>query len=148
VANVYEHILLPVDGSPASNAAADGAIAFAAQVGARVTVLHVTEPLHLFTYEFDVTEHAHEDWRRKRDAAAAECVAPVEQRAREAKVPCNAVLAQADEPYEAIISTALEQLCDLIVMGSHGRKGVKGMLLGSQTRKVLTHSAIPVLVFR
>jgi nucleotide-binding universal stress UspA family protein len=145
---VYEHILLPVDGSPASKAAAEGGIALAAHVGARVTVLHAIAPLHLFTYEFEVTEQVHEEWRRKRDAEAAEFVAPVEKLAREAKVPCNVVLAQADEPYEAILNTAHEQLCDLIVMGSHGRKGVQGMLLGSQTQKVLTHSAIPVLVFR
>jgi nucleotide-binding universal stress UspA family protein len=111
-------------------------------------VLHVIEPLHLFTYEFEVTEKVHEAYRRHRDARAAEFLAPVEKLAREAKVPCNAVMAQADEPYEAIISTAHEQLCDLIVMGSHGRKGVQGLLLGSQTQKVLTHSAIPVLVFR
>jgi nucleotide-binding universal stress UspA family protein len=148
VAIVYQHILLPVDGSPASKTAAEGGIAFAAQVGARVTVLHVIEPLHLFTYEFDVTEQIHEEWRRKRDASAAELVAPVERRAREANVPCNAVLVQADQPYEAIINTAHEQLCDLIVMGSHGRQGIGGLLLGSQTQKVLTHSAMPVLVFR
>jgi nucleotide-binding universal stress UspA family protein len=148
VAIVYQHILLPVDGSPSSTAAAERGVAFAAQVGARVTVLHVVEPIHLFTYEFDVTEQVHEEWRRKRDAYGPKLLAPVEQLAREAKVPCNGVLAQADEPYEGIIKTAEEQSCDLIVMGSHGHKGLRGLLLGSQTQKVLTHTAIPVLVVR
>jgi nucleotide-binding universal stress UspA family protein len=148
VAIVYQHILLPVDGSAPSNAAAEGGIAFAAQVGARVTVLHVLEQLHLYTYEFDVTEKIHDEWRHKRDAYVPELLAPAERRAREAGVLCNALQAQADEPYQAIIKTAQEQRCDLIVMGSHGRRGLQGLLLGSQTQKVLTHSSIPVLVFR
>jgi nucleotide-binding universal stress UspA family protein len=63
-------------------------------------------------------------------------------------VPCTGVRVVSDEPYEAIIATARERHCDLIVMASHGRKGIKGLLLGSETQKVLVHSAIPVLVHR
>jgi CBS domain-containing protein len=67
---------------------------------------------------------------------------------RDADVPCETVFQTSDHPYEAIIATAKEKGCDLIMMASHGRSGVQAFLLGSETQKVLTHSAIPVLVFR
>lgn len=121
---------------------------FAAQIGARVTAVHVVPPLHLFTYEPVVTEQVHETYRRNRDARAQEFLVPIAQMAQEASVACNIMLAEADEPYEAIIRTARDQMCDLIVMASHGRKGVRAMLIGSQTQRVLTHSTIPVLVCR
>lgn len=145
---MFQHILLPTDGSEPSKAAADAAIRFAAQVGARVTALHVVPPLHLFTYEPEVTENAHETYHRNRDARARACLGPIEQLAQDAKVPCDTLMLEADDAYEGILATAHERGCDLIAMGSHGRKGIAGALLGSQTQKVLTHSAIPVLVFR
>jgi nucleotide-binding universal stress UspA family protein len=145
---VYQHILLPVDGSPASMKAVERCIAFAAEIGARVTALHVVEPLHLFTYEFEVTEQVHDAFRRKLDARTHELLLPVQKLAREANVACDTLVAQADEPWLAIIDTARHQSCDLVVMGSHGKSGVRALLLGSQTQKVLTHSHIPVLVFR
>jgi nucleotide-binding universal stress UspA family protein len=70
------------------------------------------------------------------------------QAAKAADVPCEIVLQTSDQPYEAIIATAKEKGCDLIMMASHGRHGVQAFLLGSETQKVLTHSKIPVLVFR
>lgn len=146
--NVFKHILLPTDGSAGSSVAAAECIRFAAQVGARITAVHVVPPLHLFTYEPEVTEHAHETYHRNRDARARECLAPIEQLAREAAVPCESLMVEADNPYEAILSTAHDRGCDLVAMSSHGRRGIGAMLLGSQTQRVLTHSAIPVLVFR
>jgi nucleotide-binding universal stress UspA family protein len=145
---VFQHILLPTDGSSGSQAAAAAAVRFAAQVGARVTALHVVPPLHLFTYEPEVTEHAHETYHRNRDARARECLAPVEELARTAGVACETLMVEADNPWEAILSTAHERGCDLVAMASHGRRGLAGVLLGSQTQRVLTHSAIPVLVLR
>jgi nucleotide-binding universal stress UspA family protein len=145
---VFKHILLPTDGSAASTAAAHACLRFAAQIGARVTALHVVPPLHLFTYEPEVTEHAHETYHRNRDARARECLGPIEQAASEAKVACEAIMVEADDPYAAILSTAQQRGCDLVAMASHGRRGIRGVLLGSQTQKVLTHSTIPVLVFR
>jgi nucleotide-binding universal stress UspA family protein len=143
---VFQHILLPTDGSAASQSAAAACIRFAASVGARVTALHVVAPLHLFTYEPQVTEQAHAAYRRKRDARAQQCLAPVSQLAAEAKVPCNTILAEADDASEAIVRTAHEQMCDVIAMAKHGRRGVRGLLLGSVTHKVLTHGALPVLI--
>jgi nucleotide-binding universal stress UspA family protein len=145
---VFQHILFPTDGSPASLLAADQCIRFAAQVGARVTILHVVPELHLFTYEPMVTERVHEAYRRNRDERTRECVAPIEELARTGQVAFDSITVDADEPYEAIMRTAHEQGCDLVAMASHGRRGVRAVLLGSQTQKVLTHSALPVLVFR
>ena len=75
-------------------------------------------------------------------------LAAVEQAAREAGVACNALHRASDSPWEEVIKIAAEQGCDLIVMASHGRRGVSALLLGSETTKVLTHSKIPVLVCR
>ena len=63
-------------------------------------------------------------------------------------MPCAVVQASGDSPYDTIIATARDKGCDLILMASHGRKGIKGLLLGSETQKVLVHSAIPVMVYR
>jgi nucleotide-binding universal stress UspA family protein len=68
--------------------------------------------------------------------------------ASEAGVACDTVSVTSDHPFEAIINMANQIGCDLIVMASHGRRGMRGLLLGSETHKVLTHSKIPVLVYR
>ncbi len=79
---------------------------------------------------------------------ARQILAQIELEAREQEVPCDAVFVYGDEPYETIINVASERGADLVCMASHGRKGVKGVLLGSITQKVLTHCQIPVLVYR
>jgi nucleotide-binding universal stress UspA family protein len=145
---MFEHILLPTDGSPAAEAAVDAGIALARQAGAKVTALHVMPVLHMFTFEPDVTESIHELVRNERAKHAKSYLALVEQRAAAAGVTCQSMLVVSDHPYQAIIDAARTQHCDLIVLASHGRKGIKALLLGSETLKVLTHSAIPVLVFR
>jgi nucleotide-binding universal stress UspA family protein len=145
---VFTHILFPTDGSAASTAAARACIRFAAEAGARVTAVHVVPPMNLLTYEPAMTGEALEAYRRNRDARARECLEPVAQAARAAKVAFANVLLEGGDPYEAILAAARDHGCDLILMASHGRKGVRGLLLGSQTQKVLTHSSIPVMVFR
>jgi nucleotide-binding universal stress UspA family protein len=145
---VFQHILLPSDGSAACLAAAAACIRFAAQVRARVTAVHVEQPVHMFTYEPQVTEQAHEAYRRVRAEHARTCIEPIEELARAANVDCATVVLDADEPWEGILKTAHERHCDLIMMASHGHRGVRARLLGSQTHKLLTHSAIPVLVYR
>jgi nucleotide-binding universal stress UspA family protein len=145
---VFQHILLPSDGSAACLAAAAACIRFAAQVRARVTAVHVEQPVHMFTYEPQVTEQAHEAYRRVRAQHARACLEPIEELARAANVDCTAVVTDADEPWEGILKTAHDRHCDLIMMASHGHRGIRALLLGSQTHKLLTHSAIPVLVYR
>lgn len=145
---MFQHILLPSDGSDACLRAAAACIRFAAATRARVTALHVEQPIHMYTYEPQVTERAHEEYRRVRAQHARNCLAPIEELARAANVDCTAVVSDADEPWEGILDVARDRHCDLIMMASHGHRGVRALLLGSQTRKLLTHSAIPVLVYR
>lgn len=145
---MFKHILLPTDGSAAAESALDAGIAFARQVGASVTALHVMPVTQLFTFEPEVTESMLEQISKERELHAKKFLELVEQRAAAAGVPCQSMLVASDHPYQAIIDAARSVHCDLIAMASHGRKGIKGLLLGSETAKVLTHSAIPVLVFR
>jgi nucleotide-binding universal stress UspA family protein len=145
---VFHHILFATDGSPASRLAAEQCVRFAAEIKARLTLIHVVHPLLLFTYEPMVTEEIHAGYRRSRDEHARKALVPVEEMARTAAVPCESLLVEGNETYESIIKTARDRECDLIAMASHGRKGIKAVLIGSQTQKVLTHSAVPVLVFR
>ena len=103
---------------------------------------------HVFTYRPDMLEDTRAEYVRDSQAQAAKILQSVENAARDAGVPCDTVCAVSDEPYAAIIKTADEKGCDLIAMASHGRKGIKGLLVGSETQKVLTHSHQPVIVLR
>jgi nucleotide-binding universal stress UspA family protein len=75
-------------------------------------------------------------------------LAAIEREAKAAGVKCETVTAANDAPYDEIVKQAKKRKCDLIMMSSHGRRGISGLLLGSETAKVLTHSTIPVLVYR
>ena len=145
---MFKHILFPTDGTPASRYAAEVAIRFAAQVGARVTALLVVPPPPLITWEPAVPDQMNQTYQNQVEARRNESLAPVEALAQQAGVDCKALVVQHGEPYEAIIDTAHDEMCDLVAMASHGSRGMKALLLGSQTQRVLTHSAIPVLVLR
>ena len=79
---------------------------------------------------------------------AVKCLDQVKTAALERDVSCDVIYVEHEHPYQAIIDAANNQHCDLIVMASHGRRGISAILLGSVTVKVLTHSTIPVLVYR
>jgi nucleotide-binding universal stress UspA family protein len=145
---VFKHILVPTDGTAAAEAAIDACLQMARETGASVTAVHVMPVLHMFTYEPGVTESVHESVKKDRELHSKKYLEHVAQRAAAAGVPCTTMLVSSDYPYEAIIEAARSRHCDLIAMASHGRKGIKGLLLGGETQKVLTHSAIPVLVLR
>lgn len=145
---MFKHILLPTDGSPGSDNAVQAGLRLAAQVGARVTALHVVPPFRTFTYLPDMIEDTEEQYDRESDQRARTLLQAVEKQAQESGVPCDSVVVRTDDVYDAIIETARDRQCDLITMASHGRRGVRGLLLGSETQKVLTHSLVPVLVFR
>ena len=146
---MFKNILVPTDGSEQSQAAVRTAIDLARLHGARLTGVHVIPDYHLLiAYEgaFDpITEERIEEEARSR---AAGYLAYVEEQATRAGIPCRTVCETSDHPYDAILRTADAEGCDLIVMTSHGRKGLAAVLLGSETRKVLTHARIPVLVVR
>lgn len=145
---MFKHFLLPSDGSAMSSAILRPCIQFAKECGASVTAVHVIPEFHVLTGQAEMLEATRDEYVRDSQAHAQRYLAEIEQLARELGVPCKTLAPTHDHPYEAIIQAAREQGCDLICMASHGRRGIKGMLLGSETQKVLTHSAIPVLVFR
>jgi len=145
---MFKHFLLPTDGSAMSTAIIRKCIGFARQSGATVTAVHVIRPFHIFTPKAEMLEATSEEYAQDSMANARGYLAEVEEVARDAGVLCKTLVYTGEHPYEVIINTAREQGCDLICMASHGRSGVKGLLLGSETQKVLTHSQTPVLVFR
>lgn len=145
---MYQHILLPTDGSELSTQAVRAGIRLAKSLGARVTALHTTPqfyPSQMIARE--IIERASE-YEAQIKKEAARTLGAVEEATREAGVACNALHRTSDTPWEEIIKVAAEQGCDLIVMASHGRHGISALVLGSETTKVLTHSKIPVLVCR
>lgn len=145
---MFKHILLPTDGSPASSSAIKSGIEFAKGINASVTGLHIIPEFHTFTYQTEMLECTREDFDKLCMVNIKKYLSEIEMAAKEAGVKCDTLYAISDHPYEAIIKTAVDKRCDLIGMASHGRKGVKGLLLGSETQKVLTNSKIPVLVLK
>ncbi len=129
---MYRHILIPTDGSELAERAVTHGLSLAKFVGTKVTVIIVAEPFAKYTEQI-----------KKHNASVLDRVANA---AKQAGVPCDTMQAQDVQPYEAIIATATDRGCDLIVMASHGRSGLSAIVLGSVTNKVLTHTKIPVLV--
>ena len=145
---MYKHLLIPTDGSESSRAAVDRGLDMAKETDARVTVLHVGTPFHIMAADGAALTDTRPEYERHAKERAAGITSAVEAAAKKKGVNCRSSFVVAEHPYEAIIQTARDEGCDLIVMASHGRRGVKALLLGSETQKVLTHSAIPVLVYR
>jgi nucleotide-binding universal stress UspA family protein len=145
---MYKRILLPTDGSEASRRAILAGVDFAKDLGAEVVGLTVTPEFHTLTADTEMLEDTPEQYATDSRKRGERILSEVLAAARDAGVPCTCELAVSKSPYEAIIETARQKGCDLIIMASHGRRGVKALLLGSETQKVLVHSAIPVLVHR
>ena len=144
---MYKKILVPIDGSELSYMAVAGAASFAKPLGAEVVVMTVIEPYSytnlseyrpesIEQYDCRVKDHARERLEKARTYFDRMGVKSIE---------CSK---KSFSPSEAIIDLCEEQECDLIFMASHGRKGLAAVLLGSETQKVLTHSKVPVMVFR
>jgi len=145
---VYKNILIATDGSALAHKAVEQGIALAKPLGAKITALVVTEPFNAFAVDPELVSDTPAAYAKQARQFAEKTLAAVEQAAKAAGVACHAVHTEHEHPYELIISTAKAQHCDLIVMASHGRRGVSAIVLGSQTVKVLTHSKMPVLVCR
>ena len=146
---MFKNILIPTDGSEQSQRAVKVGVDLAKVHVARVTGIHVIPDYHLLiAYEgaFDpVTEERIEEEAKAR---ADTYLGAIREAASAVDVPCSTVCETSDHAYEAILRTCEANHCDLIVMTSHGRKGLAAVLLGSETRKVLTHANVPVLVMR
>jgi nucleotide-binding universal stress UspA family protein len=148
---MYKTILLPTDGSPISRKAVKQGIAFAKAIGAKVVGFYSPQDYRTAMYgeyvppAFYVSQAEFEAAAKE---AAQKQLAWIERAAADVGVRYEGVYKVSYAPWEAIIETAKKKKCDLIFMGSHGRRGLAGVVLGSQTTKVLTHSKIPVLVAR
>ena len=144
---MFKKILLPTDGTELSGKAIEGGLEFAKALGASVVGVTVVEP---YSYS-NLSEYRPEtldDYEARMDQAGAERLGRIADAAARAGVSVETVSVKSFSPYEAIIDTAKDKNCDLIVMASHGRRGLNAVLLGSETQKVLTHSSIPVMVYR
>lgn len=145
---MFKHILLPTDGSPLSGIAIQKSIALAKTLGAKVTGLYVIPEFHTFTWQSEMLTDTSGDFEKVGLAHAEKFLAVIGDQAKEAGVTVTLLHVTNEHPYEAIIKAADDTQCDLITMASHGRKGVQGFLIGSETQKVLVHSKVPVLVYR
>jgi nucleotide-binding universal stress UspA family protein len=150
--DLFKHILVPTDGSPLSQGAAQRAVSIAAVMESRITFFHA-KPEHRQSFFGGegggyVDQMPSEEFDRQAQAQAESHLAALEDLARSRGVPSECLIAEPGAPYEAIIEAAVSRGCDLIIMASHGRRGIKSLILGSETQKVLTHSKIPVLVYR
>ncbi|MBW9065411.1 universal stress protein [Rhizobium herbae] len=145
---MFRNILIPTDGSPLATLAVDTGIAFAKEVGAKITVFTVTEPFHLVSLDAEQLSSTRTQYEALSELHAAETLAAARTRAEAAGVPCVTDQASTHEVYREIIRKAEDIGADLIIMASHGRGGVGALIIGSVTTKVLTHSTIPVLIYR
>jgi nucleotide-binding universal stress UspA family protein len=143
---MYKNILIATDGSDLATTAARQGIALAKCLGAKVTVLKVTEPP--FWYDSNTPAEGQPGIVREANEETKAILARLANAARAADVPCETVHVETGPAHASIIETAEAKHCDLITMGSHGRTGVQAMFLGSHTLKVLAQSKIPVLVYR
>jgi nucleotide-binding universal stress UspA family protein len=148
----YKHIMLPVDGTELARKAEKECIAFAKSIGAKVTAIHVVSHFHLHFQPWATPKSVHTKIEKEHEEEAREIaqkmISALTKRAKADGVECDGLVVVGDHPYEEIINSAEERKCDLIMMASHGRRGLDAVLLGSETVKVLTHTKIPVLVVR
>ena len=148
---MYQHILIPTDGSELATKGLIQGLALAKALGAKVSVLTVTESLPSLALAAALRSGAKDplgDYKRQMDEQVAELSAPVQQKAAEIGVPVELVREDNAYPAEAIVRVARDKGCDLIVMSSHGRRGISKLLLGSQTSEVLVNATMPVHVVR
>ena len=147
---MFKHILVPTDGSKLSVKAAKQAVKLAKSLRAKVTGFYAA-PDYNQTYYGDgyiLRAPSAADQAAFSEKQARKILSAIEVEAEVEKVACEVFHVISDSPYEAIIDAARKKKCDLIVMASHGRRGLSAMVLGSETQKVLVHSKIPVLVCR
>lgn len=144
---MYKHVLIATDGSELAAKAVATGLELARALGAKVTAVTATEPWTTMMTGEPALVFPIEDYEKAAAQKADRILAEVEAAARQRDVACETVHVE-DFPAEGIIATATARGCDLIVMSSHGRRGLARMLLGSQALSVLTHSTIPVLICR
>jgi nucleotide-binding universal stress UspA family protein len=147
---MFKRILIPTDGSPLAAKAIQAGVQLAAEMGAEVTGFYAIEPppTHIYGEGYLAERSVVQELERRAREIAERSVDEVVVAAKAAGVKCKTAIAKAVVPYKGIVDAAVQNECDVIFMASHGHRGLTGLLLGSVTQEVLTHSRIPVLVFR
>lgn len=128
---MYHHILIPTDGSPLSGVAVEQSMDFARDADAKVTVLTVVSPFHVFSADASQLADTRSEYERRARLHAAEILTDAQLKAKARGVSCDVVQLESESPYNEI--TADKSGCDLIAMASHGRRGVAAIVLGSET---------------
>lgn len=145
---MYRKILVPTDGTEFAESAIEHAVAIAKQFKAEVIGVTVLPPLSTMAIEGMIVSELPEDYEKWANQTADQRLSVIKRAATAAGVGCDLVKIDREEPWDGIIKAAESKGADLIVMASHGRRGLSALLLGSETQKVLTHSKVPVLVYR
>lgn len=145
---MFKHILIPTDGSELALKAVSAGIAFAKETGARVTGYCAFEDANLHYVASHLTDALIAELEYGVQELSEKHVAQIGKAASAAGVEFEGLVTRAARPYEGIIAAAKTRMCDIIFMSSHGHRGLSALMMGSVTHKVLTHSSIPVLVFR
>lgn len=145
---MFKTILLPTDGSQLSEKATATAIQFAQLNRAKIVAISVVQPFPLSSFGDGGVMFDASVYEQQMQDAAQHNVDKVGAAAQAAGVPFEAVVALSVSPYDEIVAAATEYNCDIIVMASHGRKGLNKLFIGSETQKVLAHTSLPVLVLR
>ena len=147
---MFKRILIPTDGSAVAEKAIKAGVALAAEMGASVTGYYAIEPppTHIYGEGYLGDRKLADELDRRAREVAQRAVDRIAAEAQSARVKCETVIGKAVLPYKGIIETADQNQCDAIFMASNGHRGLTGLLVGSVTQKVLTHSKTPVLVFR
>ena len=145
---MFKSILLPTDGSQLSERATETAVKIAQLNGAKLVAISVVQPFPLVPMSEAVVIPDATVFDKHADEYARNCLDRVAAAAQAAGVQFEGVMAQSATPYEEIVKAAEQHHCDIIMMASHGRKGLNKLFLGSETQKVLAHTTLPVLVLR
>lgn len=147
---MFKHILIPTDGSPVADKAVKAGLELAKALGARVTGYFAIEAIQPQVYGegYMIDQGMVKEFERSAREAAERHMAVIAKTAAAAGVEFSSLVGKAETPYEGIIDTAKKKKCDAIFMASHGRRGLASLIMGSVTQKVLTHSKLPVLVYR
>jgi len=148
---MYKHLLIGTDGSELATKALAHGLGLAKHFDSKVTVAIVSEPWSALAMSDAVERHVAnpvQNYEKAAAAAAERVLSAAAQRAKEAGLVCETVHVSDQHPAEGIIQAAEARECDLIVMASHGRRGLQKLLLGSQATRVLTLSMVPVLIVK
>ena len=147
---MFKNILIPTDGSAVANKAVKAGIELASQLGAKVIGYYAVEAIQPRVYGegYMIDNKTIKVFEQQARQVGQKHIDSMAKIAAAAGVKFAGVMTMAETPFEGIVECAKKQKCDAIFMASHGRRGLAGVIMGSVTHKVLTHSKLPVLVYR